>query len=81
MLLLAMTRVSVLVLIQIMLIEIPLEGKEKKKKRVLLATKIQAEGDKARSILDFVDETTKPISNNQGFIGECCAFVAFVSNY
>ncbi|XP_010871934.1 krev interaction trapped protein 1 [Esox lucius] len=55
---------------EILLIEVPLEGKEKKRKKVLLATKIQADGDKAKSILDYVDETTKPISNNQGFIGK-----------
>lgn len=59
-----------LVPVKILLIEVPLEGKEKKRKKVLLATKIQSGGDKAKSILDFVDETTRPISNNQGFIGE-----------
>lgn len=46
-----------------------MEGKEKKKKKILLGTKIQSNGDKAKSILDYVDETTKPISNNQGLIG------------
>ncbi|CAB1320856.1 unnamed protein product [Coregonus sp. 'balchen'] len=55
---------------EILLIELPLEGKEKKQKKILLATKIQANGDTARSILDYVDKTTKPISNNQGFIGK-----------
>uniref|UniRef100_A0A8C9SYU6 KRIT1 ankyrin repeat containing n=1 Tax=Scleropages formosus TaxID=113540 RepID=A0A8C9SYU6_SCLFO len=55
---------------EILLIEVPLEGKEKKRKKVLLGTKIQAGGDASRSILDYVDETTKPISNNQGFIGK-----------
>uniref|UniRef100_A0A674DMC7 KRIT1 ankyrin repeat containing n=1 Tax=Salmo trutta TaxID=8032 RepID=A0A674DMC7_SALTR len=55
---------------EILLIEVPLEGKEKKRKKVLLATKIQASGDTARCILDYVDEMTKPISNNQGFIGK-----------
>ncbi|XP_048849959.1 LOW QUALITY PROTEIN: krev interaction trapped protein 1 [Brienomyrus brachyistius] len=55
---------------EILLVELPLEGKEKKRKKVLLGTKIQADGDKSRSILDYVDETTKPISNNQGFIGK-----------
>lgn len=62
---------SLLFLIKILLIEVPLEGKEKKRKKVLLATKIQAGGDKSKSILDYVDETIRPISNNQGFIGEC----------
>uniref|UniRef100_A0A8C7MFN4 KRIT1 ankyrin repeat containing n=1 Tax=Oncorhynchus kisutch TaxID=8019 RepID=A0A8C7MFN4_ONCKI len=55
---------------EILLIEVPLEGKEKKRKKVLLATKIQANGDTARSILDYVEEMTKPISNNKGFIGK-----------
>lgn len=54
----------------------PLEGKEKKRKKVLLATKIQAGGDKSKSILDYVDITVRPISNNQGFIGE--TFVTFL---
>lgn len=60
-----------LVPVKILLIEVPLEGKEKKRKKVLLATKIQTGGDKSKSILDYVDETIRPISNNQGFIGEC----------
>uniref|UniRef100_A0A665TGH5 FERM domain-containing protein n=1 Tax=Echeneis naucrates TaxID=173247 RepID=A0A665TGH5_ECHNA len=55
---------------EILLIEVPLEGKEKKKKKVLLATKIQAGGDKSKSILDYVDETIRPLSNNQGFVGK-----------
>uniref|UniRef100_A0A671VUX0 KRIT1 ankyrin repeat containing n=1 Tax=Sparus aurata TaxID=8175 RepID=A0A671VUX0_SPAAU len=55
---------------EILLIEVPLEGKEKKRKKVLLATKIQAGGDKSKSILDYVDEKIRPISNNQGFIGK-----------
>lgn len=59
-----------LLLIKIMLIEVPLEGKEKKRKKVLLATKIQSGGDKSKSILDYVDTTVRPLSNNQGFIGE-----------
>ncbi|KAJ8333545.1 hypothetical protein SKAU_G00415530 [Synaphobranchus kaupii] len=55
---------------EILLIEVPLEGKEKKRKKVLLGTKIQADSDISRSILEYVDEATKPISNNQGFIGK-----------
>ncbi|KAJ8273385.1 hypothetical protein GJAV_G00101010 [Gymnothorax javanicus] len=55
---------------EILLIEVPPEGKEKKRKKVLLETKILADGDISRSILEYVDETTKPISNNQGFIGK-----------
>ncbi|XP_010792232.1 krev interaction trapped protein 1 [Notothenia coriiceps] len=55
---------------EILLNEVPLEGKEKKRKKVLLATKIQAAGDKSKSILDFVDETVRSISNNQSLIGK-----------
>ncbi|CAL8294825.1 unnamed protein product [Merluccius merluccius] len=55
---------------EILLVEVPLEGKEKKRKKVLLATKVLAGGDRTRSILDYVDEITKPISNNQGLIGK-----------
>nr|AAH55149.1 KRIT1, ankyrin repeat containing [Danio rerio] len=55
---------------EILLIEVPLEGKEKKRKKVLLGTKIHADSDRTKSILEFVDETTKPISNNQGIIGK-----------
>uniref|UniRef100_A0AAR2M5T9 Krev interaction trapped protein 1 n=1 Tax=Pygocentrus nattereri TaxID=42514 RepID=A0AAR2M5T9_PYGNA len=54
---------------EILLIEVPLEGKEKKRKKVLLGTKIHADSDKAKSVLEYVDEATKPISNNQGIIG------------
>lgn len=60
-----------LVTVKILLSEVPLEGKEKKRKKVLLATKIHTGGDKSKSILDYVDETIRPISNNQGFIGKC----------
>uniref|UniRef100_A0A8C5FWK3 FERM domain-containing protein n=1 Tax=Gadus morhua TaxID=8049 RepID=A0A8C5FWK3_GADMO len=55
---------------EILLIEVPLEGKEKKRKKVLLAAKIPAGGDRTRSILNYVDEMTKTISNNQGLIGK-----------
>lgn len=61
-----------LLLVKILLIEVPLEGKEKKRKKVLLATKIQSGGDKSKSILDYVDAAVRPISNHQGFIGEYC---------
>uniref|UniRef100_M4AL55 KRIT1 ankyrin repeat containing n=1 Tax=Xiphophorus maculatus TaxID=8083 RepID=M4AL55_XIPMA len=54
---------------EILLKEVPLEGKEKKRKKVLLVTKIKP-GDKSKSILDYVDETIKPISNSQSFIGK-----------
>ncbi|KAI5091708.1 krev interaction trapped protein 1 [Silurus meridionalis] len=55
---------------EILLIELPLEGKEKKRKKVLLGTKIHTDSDKTKSILEYVDEATKPISNNQGIIGK-----------
>uniref|UniRef100_A0A4W4G7U0 KRIT N-terminal NPxY motif-rich region domain-containing protein n=1 Tax=Electrophorus electricus TaxID=8005 RepID=A0A4W4G7U0_ELEEL len=55
---------------EILLIEVPLEGKEKKRKKVLLGTKIHADSDKTKSVLEYVDEATKPISNNQGIIGK-----------
>uniref|UniRef100_A0A3B4BE21 FERM domain-containing protein n=1 Tax=Periophthalmus magnuspinnatus TaxID=409849 RepID=A0A3B4BE21_9GOBI len=55
---------------EILLIEVPLEGKEKKRKKVLLATKIQTGGDKSKSILDYVDETVKTMANTQGFVGK-----------
>lgn len=56
--------------IEILLSEVPLEGKEKKRKKVLPATKIQTAGDKSKSILDYVAAAIKPLSNNQSFIGE-----------
>ncbi|XP_062869230.1 krev interaction trapped protein 1 [Trichomycterus rosablanca] len=55
---------------EILLLEVPLEGKEKKRKKVLLRTKIHADSDKTKSVLEYVNETTKPISNNQGIIGK-----------
>ncbi|KAK3511648.1 hypothetical protein QTP70_014584 [Hemibagrus guttatus] len=55
---------------EILMIEVPLEGKEKKRKKVLLRTKIHTNCDKTKSILEYVDEVTKPISNNQGIIGK-----------
>lgn len=55
---------------KILLFEVPIEGKEKKRKKVLLATKIQAGGDKSKSILDYVDATVRPVTNAQGLIGE-----------
>uniref|UniRef100_A0AAX7T244 FERM domain-containing protein n=1 Tax=Astatotilapia calliptera TaxID=8154 RepID=A0AAX7T244_ASTCA len=55
---------------EILLKEVPLEGKEKKRKKVLLATKLKAGGDKSKSILDYVDETIKPLSSNQSCAGK-----------
>uniref|UniRef100_A0A3B3CUM8 KRIT1 ankyrin repeat containing n=1 Tax=Oryzias melastigma TaxID=30732 RepID=A0A3B3CUM8_ORYME len=45
---------------EILLREVPSEGKEKKRKKVLLATKIPS-GDKSKSILDYVEDTMRPI--------------------
>ncbi|KAG2465154.1 KRIT1 protein, partial [Polypterus senegalus] len=56
---------------EILLLEIPLEGKEKKRKKVLLTTKVQGDSDFFKVILEYVDEMTRPIStNNQGFKGK-----------
>lgn len=71
--------------LKILLKEVPLEGKEKKRKKVLLATKIKP-GDKSRSILDYVDETVRPLSNNQSFMGETHIYgltqgLAWLSDY
>uniref|UniRef100_A0A8C5DJW9 KRIT N-terminal NPxY motif-rich region domain-containing protein n=1 Tax=Gouania willdenowi TaxID=441366 RepID=A0A8C5DJW9_GOUWI len=55
---------------EILLREVPLEGKEKKRKKVLLTTKIKAGGDKPKNILDYVDETIRLISTNQSCIGK-----------
>ncbi|XP_033849174.3 krev interaction trapped protein 1-like isoform X1 [Acipenser ruthenus] len=56
---------------EILLLEVPLVGKEKKRKKVLLGTKIHGDGDTSGSILEYVYEITKPIStNNQGFKGK-----------
>lgn len=66
---------------QILLIEVPLEGKEKKRKKVLLGTKIHIDRDRTKSILEYVDETTKPISNNQGIIGLCSFIIAGVFGF
>ncbi|XP_028647065.1 krev interaction trapped protein 1 isoform X1 [Erpetoichthys calabaricus] len=56
---------------EILLLEIPLEGKEKKRKKVLMTTKVQGDSDFFKVILEYVDEMTRPIStNNQGFKGK-----------
>ncbi|MBN3279478.1 KRIT1 protein, partial [Polyodon spathula] len=67
---------------EILLLEVPLEGKEKKRKKVLLGTKIHGDEDTSRSVLEYVHETTKPIStNNQGFKGKCCKRVVHIKKF
>ncbi|XP_054240698.1 krev interaction trapped protein 1 isoform X2 [Indicator indicator] len=56
---------------EILLLEVPIEGQKKKRKKVLLETKLQGGTEITQSILDFVLETTKPISPaNQGIKGK-----------
>uniref|UniRef100_A0A4X1U780 FERM domain-containing protein n=1 Tax=Sus scrofa TaxID=9823 RepID=A0A4X1U780_PIG len=55
---------------EILLHEVPIEG-QKKKKKVLLETKLQGNSEITQGILDYVVETTKPISPaNQGIRGK-----------
>lgn len=54
-----------------MLLEVPIEGQKKKRKKVLLETKLQGGTEITQSILDYVLEATKPISPaNQGIKGK-----------
>ncbi|XP_010171239.1 krev interaction trapped protein 1 isoform X2 [Antrostomus carolinensis] len=56
---------------EILLLEVPIEGQKKKRKKVLLETKLQGGTEITQSILDYVLETTKPISPaNQGIKGK-----------
>uniref|UniRef100_A0AC11BQ18 KRIT1 ankyrin repeat containing n=1 Tax=Ovis aries TaxID=9940 RepID=A0AC11BQ18_SHEEP len=56
---------------EILLHEVPIEGQKKKRKKVLLETKLQANSEITQGILDYVVETTKPISPaNQGIRGK-----------
>lgn len=56
---------------EILLHEVPIEGQKKKRKKVLLETKLQSNSEIAQGILDYVVETTKPISPaNQGIKGK-----------
>ncbi|XP_050795499.1 krev interaction trapped protein 1 isoform X2 [Gopherus flavomarginatus] len=56
---------------EILLLEVPIEGQKKKRKKVLLETKLQRGSEITQSILDYVVETTKPISPaNQGIKGK-----------
>nr|KAF6469752.1 hypothetical protein HJG59_011128 [Molossus molossus] len=56
---------------EILLHEVPIEGQKKKRKKVLLETKLQGNSEITQDILDYVVETTKPISPaNQGIRGK-----------
>ena len=56
---------------KILLHEVPIEGQKKKRKKVLLETKLQGNSEITQGILDYVVETTKPISPaNQGIRGK-----------
>ncbi|ELW56952.1 Krev interaction trapped protein 1 [Tupaia chinensis] len=56
---------------EILLHEVPIEGQKKKRKKVLLETKLQSNSEITQGILDYVVETTKPISPaNQGIRGK-----------
>uniref|UniRef100_A0A6I8Q7A2 KRIT1, ankyrin repeat containing n=1 Tax=Xenopus tropicalis TaxID=8364 RepID=A0A6I8Q7A2_XENTR len=58
-------------LYEILMIEVPVEGQKKKRKKVLLETKLQGEKDTAQEILDYVLESTKLVSpSNQGVKGK-----------
>nr|KAG8541607.1 hypothetical protein GDO81_028627 [Engystomops pustulosus] len=53
------------------MIEVPIEGQKKKRRKVLLETNLQGEKDKSQEILEYVLETTKQISPaNQGVKGK-----------
>ncbi|KAF4794312.1 Krev interaction trapped protein 1 [Turdus rufiventris] len=56
---------------RILLLEVPIEGQKKKRRKVLLETKLQGGTEITQSILDYVLEATKPISPaNQGIKGK-----------
>ncbi|XP_009951306.1 PREDICTED: krev interaction trapped protein 1 isoform X2 [Leptosomus discolor] len=56
---------------EILLLEVPIEGQKKKRKKVLLETKLQGGTEITQGILDYVLEATKPISPaNQGIKGK-----------
>ena len=61
---------------KILLHEVPIEGQKKKRKKVLLETKLQGNSEITQGILDYVVETTKPISPaNQGIRGKKLFFL------
>ncbi|XP_009999872.1 PREDICTED: krev interaction trapped protein 1 isoform X2 [Chaetura pelagica] len=56
---------------EILLLEVPIEGQKKKRRKVLLETKLQGGTEITQGILDYVLEATKPISPaNQGIKGK-----------
>ncbi|CAH2282430.1 krev interaction trapped 1 [Pelobates cultripes] len=58
-------------LYEILMIEVPVEGQKKKRRKNLLETKLQGEKDTSQEILDYVLESTKLISpSNQGVKGK-----------
>lgn len=64
-----------------MLLEVPIEGQKKKRKKVLLETKLQGSTEITQSILDYVLEATKPISPaNQGIKGKNILVSFFVDS-
>ncbi|XP_069067731.1 krev interaction trapped protein 1 isoform X1 [Pleurodeles waltl] len=61
---------------EILLIEVPIEGQKKKRKKVLLETKISVVNDVTQEILEYVAESTKPVSAaNQGIRGKRVVFL------
>ncbi|MEE6466638.1 hypothetical protein FKM82_007013 [Ascaphus truei] len=53
------------------MIEVPVEGQKKKRRKMLLETKLQSEKDTAQEILDYILESTKLISpSNHGVKGK-----------
>ncbi|KAG8443162.1 hypothetical protein GDO86_011824 [Hymenochirus boettgeri] len=58
-------------LYEILMIEVPVEGQKKKRKKILLETNLEGEKDTAQEILDYVLESTKQISpSSQGVKGK-----------
>ncbi|XP_053323931.1 krev interaction trapped protein 1 [Spea bombifrons] len=55
-------------LYEILMIEVPVEGQKKKRRKLLLETKLHGDKDRTQEILDYVLETTKP--SNQGVKGK-----------
>uniref|UniRef100_H2ZTH3 Krev interaction trapped protein 1 n=1 Tax=Latimeria chalumnae TaxID=7897 RepID=H2ZTH3_LATCH len=56
---------------EILLIEIPIEGQKKKRRKVLLEAKLKGNDEATCEILDYVMENTKSVTpTNQGIIGK-----------
>ncbi|XP_053570005.1 krev interaction trapped protein 1 [Bombina bombina] len=63
-------------LYEILMIEVPVDGQKKKRKKLLLETKLHGEKDATQEILDYVLESTKSISPaNQGLKGKRVVFM------